>query len=433
MTPYEIIIKKRDGCELSPEEIRFFIKGFTSGRIPNYQMAALLMAIYFQGMTLEETVALTKAMIDTGETIDLSSIPGVKVDKHSTGGVGDKVSLVLAPLVAAAGVPVPMISGRGLGHTGGTLDKLESIPGFRTNLSIEEFKDQIARIGVAIIGQTTRLVPADKRIYALRDVTATVDSIPLVVASIMSKKLAEGIDALVLDVKTGRGAFFKTRDQALKLAQNLVTVGQRFGVKTVALLTSMEQPLGRAVGNWLETKEAIQALKGEGPEDLMEVVFALGATMLVLGEKAKTYTEGRRVLQKNLENGSGYQKFLEMVSAQGGDTRVIEDPESYQWEGHSISLKSRSSGFVHKVDALEIGLAAMTLGAGRRKIDDEVDYGAGILLRKKIGDPVEKGEVLAQAFSPRKDLLQESRKRITSAFQIKAERSEKVDLILTPA
>ena len=361
MNPAEIITKKRDGRPLSSGEIRWMVENYVGERIPDYQMSAFLMAVYFRGMDRRETLALTQAMIDSGETIDLSSIPGIKVDKHSTGGVGDKVSLVLAPLVAAAGVPVPMMSGRGLGHTGGTLDKLEAIPGFRTGLTEGMFRTTIQKVGFAMMGQTERIVPADRKIYALRDVTATVPVLPLICSSIISKKKAEGTDALVLDVKLGRGAFFKRRDEALRLAEELVSLGTELSIETVALLTAMDQPLGKAIGNWVETREAILALQGQGSGDLMEVVTALGSIMLLLGKKVESISEGMRIIQQGLDSGEGFRKFVDMVKMQGGDLSVVENPNTYPLPRQAISVASLCSGYVASLDAMQIGLLASRL------------------------------------------------------------------------
>ena len=412
----ELIAKKRDGGILSPQEIQWVVKGTVDGSIPDYQLSALLMAIFLKGMNREEVVALTRAMINSGEQIDLSSIPGIKVDKHSTGGVGDKVSLILAPVVASAGVPVPMMAGRGLGHTGGTLDKLEAIPGFRTNLSQKEFVAQIEKIGCAIIGQSEKIVPADRKFYALRDVTATVPSFPLICSSIISKKKAEGTDGLVLDVKFGKGAFSKTHQEAIELAEELVKLGNDLSIRTVALLTRMDQPLGKAVGNWVETKEAIEALHGHGPADLMEVVNALGGIMLVLGKKAKSIQEGVEIIKKSIDSGKGFERFLSMVKMQGGDLSVVENPEVYPISKYTVSLENSFSGYISSVDALKIGLLAVDLGAGRIRKDQPVDPSAGIILHKKKGDRVEKGELLATIYTNKKEILEEAQSRLLDSF-----------------
>ncbi|MEO0114559.1 MAG: thymidine phosphorylase [candidate division WOR-3 bacterium] len=395
MNVYEIIKKKRDGKSLSWEEINFLIEGYTNNKIPDYQFSAFLMAIYFQGMSFEETTNLTLAMMHSGKVFDLSSIPGVKIDKHSTGGVGDKVSLILAPLVAACGVTVPMVSGRGLGHTGGTLDKLESIPGFRTNLSYGEFLANLKNIGLAMIGQTEELAPADKKIYALRDVTATVDSIPLIAASIMSKKLAEGIDGLVLDVKTGSGAFMTRLADARRLAKTMIAIGKRMNKKVTAFITDMNQPLGKMVGNALEVIEAIEALKGKGEKDLMTVVYALGEEMLLMSKKVKTKTAARKLLKGAIDNGGALRKFEDLVKSQGGDPKVIEDYSRLPSAKYQIEVKSDQSGYIAKIDTQRIGLLAVELGAGRKKISDKIDPAVGFIIHKKFGSYVKVGDILA--------------------------------------
>ncbi len=419
MTPYEIIMKKRDGGELSPEEIIYFINGYTEGTIPDYQMAAWMMAVFIRGMSPEESTALTRAMLDSGGKIDLSSIGRITVDKHSTGGVGDKVSLVLAPLVAALGVPVPMMSGRGLGHTGGTLDKLEAIPGFRVNLSEEEFIRQVKEVGVAIIGQTRSLAPADKKMYALRDVTATVDSIPLIAGSIMSKKLAAGPDAFVFDVKTGRGAFMQTLSMAEEMARTLVDVAILSGRKAQALITDMNQPLGCYAGNALEIVETIACLKGEGPDDLMTVVMEIAGMMLQMGEKASSIEEGKELAGKALREGKGFLKFKEMVAAQGGDTAYIDDPGLFPPAGRKISVQAGAAGFVHAIDTLEMGMICVALGAGRAKTDDEIDMSAGIIFERKIGDRVKAGDTLLTLFTNKETGLEAIADRALRAVEIK--------------
>ncbi len=431
MTAYEIIAKKRDGKELSREEIRFFIEEFLQGNIKDYQVTALLMAIYLRGMSEEEIFALTEAYLHSGEVIDLSDIPGIKVDKHSTGGVGDKVSIILAPLAASLGVPVPMISGRGLGHTGGTLDKLESIPGFQVFGSTEQFKKQLGEIGVAMLGQTNRIVPADKRIYALRDVTATVESIPLITASIMSKKIAEGIDALVLDVKFGNGAFMQEVDRSRELARYLIKVGEAFGKRTVAYLTSMNQPLGNKVGNWLEIAECIDCFHGNCPNDLMEVTLTLTAEMVVLGGKAGTLPEARQMCQEALQDGRAFQKLLEMVEYQGGDTRVIEEPQRYPVAKHRQVITASQSGYIQAYDTHAVGMAGVIIGAGRKRAEDAVDPQAGMILFKKVGDRVEKGEPLVEIHTNLPDSLTEAEAKLHSAIRIGAEPPQEEPLILT--
>ncbi len=422
-----LIVKKRDGDELTTVELKAVIDGYVAGIVPDYQMAALLMAIYFRGMSLEETRTLTKLMVESGQTVDFSHLDRLPVDKHSTGGVGDKVSLVLAPLAAAAGIAVPMMSGRGLGHSGGTLDKLESIPGFRTQLSLTEFVRQVEKIGVAMIGQTDEIVPADKKIYALRDRTGTVPSIPLVVASILSKKIAEGAKALVLDVKTGRGAFFSSHEQATQLAETIIAIAKGFDLPTTAIMTAMDQPLGYAVGNWLEVKEAIDTLRGAGPADLVEITLALTAEMLrFAGDTIRHPDE----LQELLTNGAAFAKFIEMVSGQGGDTTVIENPARYPHSRYHQTVLGATEGYVHQIDALKIGLLSMALGAGRAKIGDPIDPTAGIVLRHKVGDRVELGEPLADVYYS-KDLDAEQIKRaLLEAIRIGPEPCQVPPLIL---
>ena len=399
MTTTELIRTKRDGGALSAEQITALVNAYTAGDVPDYQMSAFLMAAFLRGMDTDETAALTRAMLHSGDVLDLSAIPGTKVDKHSTGGVGDKVSLLLAPIVAACGVPVPMISGRGLGHTGGTLDKLESIPGFRTDLPVEDYKAQLEDIGIVMIGQTDEIAPADRKLYALRDVTATVEFIPFIAASIMSKKLAEGVDALVLDVKSGRGAFMKDEADARRLAETLVGIGLEFGKPTVALLTAMDAPLGRAVGNWPETAEAIRVLRGSEPPgrdapDLREVTLALAGEMIHLGGKARTPVEGQARAARALGSGDAFDKLAELVEAQGGDTSVLDDPASREGSAPVATIEAERGGFVTDIDALALGLAAVRLGAGRRTKEDAVDPTAGFVLLKKPGEAVEPGEPL---------------------------------------
>ena len=423
MTPVELIKKKREGATLTEEELRWLISGYVAGSIPDYQMSAFLMACFFRGMSEEETLTFTRLMLHSGIVIDLSDIPGIKVDKHSTGGVGDKVSLILAPIVAACGVPVPMISGRGLGHTGGTLDKLESIPGFRTALSLPEYKSVIREVGAVLIGQTNEIVPADKKMYALRDVTATVECIPLIAGSIMSKKMAEGIDALVLDVKTGRGAFMQSYEKSLELAQTLVRIGTGFGKETIAFITDMNQPLGTTIGNWLEVVESVECLKGirglkDASSDLMEVTHVLSGAMLMLGKKAKTIAEGVALSRGSIEDGSAYRKLLEITAAQGGDPSAVENLELYPLPQYSIEVKTMESGYVGEIDPLELGLTSITLGAGRERIEDVIDPKAGIVLSKKVGDQIDSGETLAVFHTDRESELEPARDRIRNAFRI---------------
>lgn len=404
MRMVDVIDHKRNGSALTKEEISAFVEGYTNGEIPDYQASALLMAIYFNGMTDEEQANLTMQMLNSGDRLDLSDIPGIKVDKHSTGGVGDKTSIPLAPMVAALGIPVPMISGRGLGHTGGTLDKLEAIPGFEVERSEAEFKKQVRDIKVAIVGATGNVAPADKKIYALRDVTDTVDSIPLIAGSIMSKKIASGTDALVLDVKTGTGAFMKEEADAVKLANALVKIGKSVGMNCMALISDMNQPLGNMVGNALEIQESIAILKGEGPEDITELVMTLGSQMVVLAKKAATLAEARTKLEEVVANGSALEVFRQMIIAQGGDPRVIEDPTLMPQAKYHFELPAPQAGYVTKMTADEIGIAAMLLGGGRQAKTDVIDYAVGIELHKKVGDAVAEGESLLTIHSNTEDV-----------------------------
>ena len=420
--PLSLIIQKRDGKGLDPKAVTRLVNAYTRGDVPDYQMAAFLMAAFLRGLNGEEASALTHAMLYSGEVLDLADIAGTKVDKHSTGGVGDKVSLILAPLVAACGVPVPMISGRGLGHTGGTLDKLESIPGFRTDLSIDAYRRQLDRIGVVMIGQTAEIAPADKKLYALRDVTGTVESIPLIAASIMSKKLAEGIDALVLDVKSGRGAFMTLEEDARRLAETLVGISLEFGKPAVALLTAMDVPLGRSIGNWPEAAEATHVLRGETPaggpvEDLLEVTLALAGEMVALGGAADTPAEGRKRAQEALDNGTAFEKWVELVETQGGDITVIDKPSTRAGSASTLEIQVPASaeGFVTDIDARALGWAAVHLGAGRAKIEDAVDPLAGFVLNKRVGDAVNAGDVLLTASAT--DLSRLDEQAVVDAFQ----------------
>ncbi|MWN31297.1 MULTISPECIES: pyrimidine-nucleoside phosphorylase [unclassified Gilliamella] len=390
----DIIEKKRDGHPLTTEEIQFFITNYTHGAIPDYQVSALLMAIYYKGMTPKECADLTSAMMYSGDTVDLSSIQGIKVDKHSTGGVGDTTTLVLAPLVAALDVPVAKMSGRGLGHTGGTTDKFESIPGFKIELSKQDFIDQVNHKGLAVIGQSGNLTPADKKLYSLRDVTGTVNSIPLIASSIMSKKLAAGADAIVLDVKTGDGALMKDMADSEKLAHEMVNIGNQIGRRTMAIISDMSQPLGYAIGNALEIKEAIDTLKGHGPADLTELVLTLGSQMVVLANKAKTLEEARAKLQEVIKNGKAIEKFKILIEAQGGDSSVVDHPEKLASAPYQIALPALKSGYVSRIIADQIGIAAMQLGAGRATKEDIIDPAVGIVLHKKVGDKVAEGEAL---------------------------------------
>ena len=390
----EIIIAKKDGKVLTKEQIHFFIKGLIDKTIEDYQVSALLMAITINGMNSEETAYLTEEMRVSGEVWDLSDIPGLKIDKHSTGGVGDKVSLILGPLVASCGAKMAKMSGRGLGHTGGTLDKMESIPGMRINLTKEEFKKQVREIGVAIIGQDKNIDPADKRLYELRDVTGTVQSIPLIASSIMSKKLASGADCILLDVKCGKGAFMKNYEDAKKLAIEMVNIGKQLKKNVKAEITDMNQPLGKAVGNNLEIKEVIETLKGNGPKDLQEICLSSGAILLTQAELFKNKEDARKALEENIKNGKAFEKFKEFVKAQGGDLEYIDHPEKFPVSKNLIEIKSENEGYIKTIDALAIGLGSCHLGGGRMKITDTIDMSAGIILNKKVGDLVKKGELL---------------------------------------
>ncbi|AGE65557.1 phosphorylase [Bacillus subtilis] len=400
----DIIIKKQNGKELTTEEIQFFVNGYTDGSIPDYQASALAMAIFFQDMSDRERADLTMAMVNSGETIDLSAIEGIKVDKHSTGGVGDTTTLVLAPLVAALDVPVAKMSGRGLGHTGGTIDKLEAIDGFHVELTKDEFIKLVNRDKVAVIGQSGNLTPADKKLYALRDVTGTVNSIPLIASSIMSKKIAAGADAIVLDVKTGAGAFMKTEEDAAELAKAMVRIGNNVGRQTMAVISDMSQPLGFAIGNALEVKEAIDTLKGEGPEDLHELVLTLGSQMVVLAKKADTLDEARAKLEEVMKNGKALEKFKDFLKNQGGDSSIVDDPSKLPQAAYQIDVPAKEAGVVSEIVADEIGVAAMLLGAGRATKEDEIDLAVGIMLRKKVGDKVEKGEPLVTLYANRENV-----------------------------
>lgn len=401
----DLIQKKKNGETLTKEEIDFMITDYVAGRIPDYQMSAMLMAIYFNGMENEELAAFTLAMRDSGDLVDLSPIEGIKVDKHSTGGVGDKTTLIVGPIVAACGVPVAKMSGRGLGFTGGTLDKLESISGFRIDLSAEEFFETVKKTGISVIGQTGNLAPADKLLYALRDVTATVDSIPLIAASVMSKKLAAGSDKIVLDVTTGSGAFMKNTRDAKKLAKHMVAIGNHAGKETVAILTGMEEPLGFAIGNNMEVKEAIEVLKGDGPEDVKEVSVALAGMMLSLGLENVSHSQGKRMAKKALSSGQAFEKFKEMVQAQGGDIRYVEHPEFFERDAFEGEVLAAEDGFLSGMDTEKIGVAAGLLGAGRETKDSVIDMSAGIYLKKKIGDIVKKGEPIAICYAGTKEKL----------------------------
>ncbi|MDA3863607.1 MAG: thymidine phosphorylase [Deltaproteobacteria bacterium] len=424
----DIIIKKRDKKELAKEEISWFIKGYSNGDIPDYQAAALLMAIFLNDMNLDELAALTDEMLHSGTVVDLSNVEGAKIDKHSTGGVGDKISIPLAPIVASCGVSVPMVSGRGLGHTGGTLDKLESIPGFNVNLPISKFRQLVGEIGVCLIGQTKDLAPADKKIYALRDATGTVPSIPLIASSIMSKKLAEGIDGLVLDVKVGTGAFMTTLEKATQLAQTLVGIGKKAGKNTAAFLTRMDDPLGKAVGNSCEIIESIEILKGRGPDDIKELTLTLAAQMLHLGSRAKSLEAGRKLAQEAINSGKALEKFEEIIIKQDGDPKVLEDYSRMPGAKHSIEIKAAENGWIREIDSTEIGMAGVLLGAGRKKVSDNIDPGVGMEILKKSGDKVAKGETLVILnYNQDKD-LETAVARIKNAYKI-GDRTEAKPLV----
>ena len=416
MRMVDIIEKKRDGQELTTAEINFFIEGYTKGEIPDYQASALAMAIYFQDMNDRERADLTRAMVESGDTIDLSAIDDVKVDKHSTGGVGDTTTLVLAPLVASLGVPVAKMSGRGLGHTGGTIDKLESIAGFHVELTREQFIDLVNRDKVAVIGQSGNLTPADKKLYALRDVTGTVNSIPLIASSIMSKKIAAGADAIVLDVKTGDGAFMKTQEDAEKLAHAMVRIGNHVGRKTIAIISDMSQPLGFAIGNALEVKEAIETLQGKGPKDLTELVLTLGSQMVILAGKAKTSEEAKEMLLDAIHSGKALAKFKEFLANQGGDASIVDDLTKLPQAKYKIELPAKQSGYISRMVADEIGVASMILGAGRATKEDVIDLAVGLVLHKKVGDKVEEGESILTIYSNRENVEDVKQKLYDNIF-----------------
>mgnify|MGYP000592186189 FL=1 len=416
MRMVDIIEKKRDGQELTTAEINFFIEGYTKGEIPDYQASALAMAIYFQDMNDRERADLTRAMVESGDTIDLSAIDGVKVDKHSTGGVGDTTTLVLAPLVASLGVPVAKMSGRGLGHTGGTIDKLESIAGFHVELTREQFIDLVNRDKVAVIGQSGNLTPADKKLYALRDVTGTVNSIPLIASSIMSKKIAAGADAIVLDVKTGDGAFMKTQEDAEELAHAMVRIGNHVGRKTIAIISDMSQPLGFAIGNALEVKEAIETLQGKGPKDLTKLVLTLGSQMVILAGKAKTSEEAKEMLLDAIHSGKALAKFKEFLANQGGDASIVDDLTKLPQAKYKIELPAKQSGYISRMVADEIGVASMILGAGRATKEDVIDLAVGLVLHKKVGDKVEEGESILTIYSNRENVEDVKQKLYDNIF-----------------
>lgn len=429
MNTIEIIRKKRDKKSLTREEIDYLISGYTKGKIPDYQLSAFLMAAFINGMNKDETAALTNSMLYSGKVLKLSSIKGVKVDKHSTGGVGDKTSLIIAPIAAAAGVYVPMISGRGLGHTGGTLDKLESIPGFNTDLNLNQYKNVLKKTGAVLIGQTKEIAPADKLIYALRDVTATVESIPLITGSIMSKKLAEGIDSLVLDVKTGNGAFMKDLKDAEQLAYSLFDTAKAFGKKCIAFITDMNQPLGNYVGNWLEVYESIQVLRDGKKNDLTELSLILAGAMIYLGKKTKSLDEGIEKAIRILNSGKAFDKFLEIAKAQGGDMTYLRNPEKYPKSKYHKSIKVLNDGYLSFVNTYEIGMAAIDLGAGRLRKEDKIDPKAGIIFNYKIGDKISKGDVIAELFSDSDKKIKLAENRILKAVSLSNKKIKSPDLI----
>ncbi len=429
MRMYDLIMKKRNGGALSQEEIVFMITAYTAGEIPDYQMSAMMMAIYFQGMTKEETLALTMAMAQSGDTLDLSKIEGIKTDKHSTGGVGDKTSLALTPMVAACGVKVAKMSGRGLGHTGGTIDKLESFPGFSTGIDNETFEKNVNEIGIAIMGQTKDLAPADKKLYALRDVTATVDQISLIASSIMSKKLASGADAIVLDVKTGSGAFMKTLDDSVALAEEMARIGNGAGRKTIAVISDMDQPLGLAVGNILEVQEAIATLKGEGPKDFTELCITLGTYMLMAGGKAENESQARAMLEEVIANGKALDKLAEFVEAQGGDASYVYEPERFELANIREEIASPKSGYIQKIICDEIGICSLILGGGRETKESEIDLSVGVVLHKKVGDKVEEGESLATIYANDEVKCKQAKERFLAAYTIAPNPKETENLI----
>jgi pyrimidine-nucleoside phosphorylase len=429
MNTVELIAKKRDGGSLADNEIIYLVNQFTKGKIPDYQFSSLLMAIFLKGMKTEETAALTKAMLNSGIVVDLSSIKGVKVDKHSTGGVGDKTSIILAPIVAAAGVNVPMISGRGLGHTGGTLDKLETIPGFKTDLNLSQYKSVIKKCGAVLIGQTAKIAPADKLIYSLRDVTATVESIPLITGSIMSKKLAEGIDGLVLDVKTGSGAFMREMKDARALAHSLINTAKAFNKKVLAMITDMNQPLGNYIGNWLEVYESVKVLQGEKVEDLVTVSLNLSGAMIYLGGKAKSIEEGIAISEKMISSGKAFDKFLEISKLQGGDNTYLTDLNKFPKSKYTEKIYADRSGYLKSINNYKVGMASLELGAGRKTLDDKIDPKAGIIFYPKIGTCLKKGDVIAELFTDKKGSLDIAKSSILNSLTFSKTKVRKVKLI----
>ena len=428
MRMYDIIAKKRDGGVLTSEEINFFVNGYVSGEIPDYQVSALMMAIYFNGMNAEETANLTMNMANSGEVIDLSSIPGIKVDKHSTGGVGDKTTLIISSIVASYGVKVAKMSGRGLGHTGGTIDKMESIPGMQTALPRKEFFDIVEKVGMSVIGQSGNLVPADKKLYALRDVTATVESIPLIASSIMSKKIAAGSDCILLDVKTGSGAFMKTVEDSIKLAKAMVEIGENVGRKTIALITDMDRPLGAAIGNSLEIIEVCEILKGRGPKDLLEICIELAANMLHLGTN-KDLKICKEMAQEAINNGSAFKKLKEMVKAQGGDVSVLDDTDKFEKASVKYEVKAKESGYIHSMNTEKCGIASVVLGAGRETKESSIDFSAGIILEKNVGDQVNEGETIATLYSSDIEKCKNAENILQGAIEISREKPEFIPII----
>lgn len=430
MRVYDIILKKRNGGELTKEEIDFIVQGYTKGSIPDYQVSALLMAIYYKGMTMEETTNLTMSMVHSGDMIDLSRIKGIKVDKHSTGGVGDTTTLVLGPMVAACGAPVAKMSGRGLGHTGGTIDKLESIKGFSVEMTEEKFIENVNRVKLAVGGQTGNLAPADKKLYALRDVTATVDNISLIASSIMSKKIAAGADCIVLDVKIGSGAFMKDVESGIALAKEMVKIGTGVGRKTIGVLSDMDQPLGFAVGNALEVKEAIETLKGAGPADLRELCITLGSYMLLLGKVADSIEDARKKLIHSIESGGALNKFKEFVAAQGGDPSVVDDTSLLPHADIVYNVKSTEEGYVSKINAMEVGEAALVLGAGRENKESKIDLSVGIVIKKKVGDFVKADDVIAEIHGSSMEKVKEAESILKAAYSYSSESPKPRPLIL---
>jgi len=430
MRTVDLIHRKRDGEELSPEEIQHLVDGYTRGEIPDYQMSAFLMAVYFSGMSDREVSAMTESMVNSGTTVDLSSIPGIKVDKHSTGGVGDKTSLIAAPIAASAGVVVPMISGRALGHTGGTLDKLESIPGFRTDLTIDEFRALLMEHQLAFIGQTPEVAPADGKLYALRDSTATVESIPLIATSIMSKKLAVGLDALVLDVKVGSGAFMKKQVDARRLAQMMVGIGRRLDKRVQALITDMNQPLGYAIGNALEVMEVSQTLQNAGPSDLTRISLELAARMMFLGKITKTLDEARELATSKLLDGSGYRKFKDVIAAQGGNPQVLDRFELLPNATGAQEITTARGGYVSGIDAELIGQASSMIGAGRNTKEDSIDPAVGVILEVKVGQKIDSGSILCRIYYTSEEHLEEAAELVEGAFKISQQPTDERDLIL---